>query len=122
MSYVISMKKVAIAVLVLGLAAVPAQAEESSLSLIEEGAKMFFKGILQGIEPAMKDLQGLVDEMQPQMRRFVEEMGPALGQLLSQIDDISAYHPPEMLPNGDIILRKKTPEETKPPKAGEIEL
>ena len=122
MSYVISMKKVATAVLVLGLAAVPAQAEESGLSLIEEGAKMFFKGILQGIEPAMKDLQGLVDEMQPQMRRFVEEMGPALGQLLSQIDDITAYHPPEMLPNGDIILRKKTPEETKPPKAGEIEL
>jgi len=30
------------------------------------------------------------------------------------IGDIDAYHPPEMLPNGDIILRRKTPLERGP--------
>jgi len=41
----------------------------------------------------------------------VAEMGPALADILGQIEDISNYHPPEMLPNGDIIIRKKTPAE-----------
>ena len=34
-------------------------------------------------------------------------MGPALETLLEAVEDFSAYHPPEVLPNGDIILRKK---------------
>jgi len=36
-------------------------------------------------------------------------MGPAFGELMGKIDDLSVYHPPEMLPNGDIILRRKAP-------------
>ena len=49
----------------------------------------------------------MIDEMEPALKEFVERMGPALETLLEAVEDFSAYHPPEVLPNGDIILRKK---------------
>lgn len=96
--------------------------EEDGFSLMEEGAKLFFRGIMEEMEPAMDDLRGLADEMQPALREFVEEMGPALADLLGKIDDLNAYFPPEMLPNGDIILRRKTPLEQAEEPQGEVEL
>ena len=70
--------------------------------------------------PAIDELQGLMNDMEPALRDFAQSMGPALSDLLSEVEDWSAYHPPEILPNGDIILRKKQREETAP--EGEIEL
>jgi len=103
-----------------------AQEEEGDdgLTLMERGAQLFFEGIMREMEPAMKDLEGLAERMGPELREFVDEMGPAFAKLLEQIDDFSAYHPPEMLPNGDIILRKKTPDEMEkePLDDGEIEI
>lgn len=95
------------------LTSVPAQAqdEERGLSLMERGAQMFLDGIMREMEPAMKDLQGLAEGMEPALRGFLDEMGPAFAELLGQIEDFSAYHAPEILPNGDIILRKKRPDE-----------
>jgi hypothetical protein len=50
-------------------------------------------------------------------------MGPALRDLMDQVGDLSAYHAPEVLPNGDIIIRRKTPQEMQDiPPDGEIEL
>lgn len=93
-------------------AALPLQAQdEDGFSLMERGAQLFFEGIQREMEPALNDLMGLAEDMEPALRNFVSEMGPAFVELLSQIEDLSAYHPPEILPNGDIILRKKTPEE-----------
>ena len=89
-----------------------AQAEEEGLSLMERGARLFMEGILKEMEPTLDNLQGLADEMGPALRSFAEEMGPALTDLLAKVEDWSVYHPPEILPNGDIILRKKLPEET----------
>jgi hypothetical protein len=88
-----------------------AQAEEEGLSLMERGARLFMEGILKEMEPTLDNLQGLADEMGPALRSFAEEMGPALTDLLAKVEDWSVYHPPEILPNGDIILRKKLPEE-----------
>jgi len=115
-----------IAAFAAGLAA-PVMAQESGededgLSLMERGAQLFFEGIMREMEPAMKDLQDLAEDMQPALRNFVQEMGPAFAELLGQIDDLNAYHPPEMLPNGDIIMRRKTPAEMEPPPEGEIEI
>lgn len=97
---------------------------DDGLTLMERGAQMFFEGIMREMEPAMKDLEGLAERMGPELRRFVDEMGPAFAELMKQIDDLSAYHPPEMLPNGDIILRKKTPDDMDqvPLEDGEIEI
>ncbi|WP_378213387.1 hypothetical protein U5922_005260 [Aquicoccus sp. G2-2] len=94
------------------------------LSLMQEGAKLFMRGILNEMEPAMEDLRSFSGRIEPGLRSFVQEMGPALGEILGKIDDFSAYHPPEMLPNGDIIIRRKSPIEQKQgnPDGNEIEL
>ncbi|WP_170331657.1 hypothetical protein [Ruegeria arenilitoris] len=86
----------------------PAQAEEETgKSLMEQGAELFFKGLRQEMEPTLEDLQGLVSQFGPAMQSFFEQMGPALAELAGEIEDWSAYEPPEILPNGDIIIRKK---------------
>lgn len=43
------------------------------------------------------------------LRGLLEEMEPALRDLRDRVGDLSAYHPPEILPNGDIIIRRKVP-------------
>lgn len=101
----------------LGLAAAqPLQAEEESgTSLMERGARLFMEGIMKEVEPTVDELQGLLGEMEPALRSFAEKMGPALTDLMQEVEDWSAYHPPEILPNGDIILRKKRADEMLPP-------
>lgn len=102
--------------LCLTLIAAPLAAEEKEdgLSLMEEGALLFFKGLQQQMEPALKEMEELAEEIGPALRSFADEMGPALGKLLDEVEDWSAYHPPEILPNGDIIIRRKTPDEASP--------
>ncbi|MGH1355641.1 MAG: hypothetical protein ACRBBS_11250 [Thalassovita sp.] len=112
--YIERMKQIFPPVAALTLCAAPAFAEDTQdngLSLMEEGAKLFFQGIMQEMEPAMDDLKSLADTMEPAMRQFVREMGPALADVLKKVDDLTLYHPPEMLPNGDIIMRRKEAQE-----------
>ena len=94
---------------------VPEAEEERGLSLMERGLSLFFDGLRREAEPALTELQRLMEEFEPAMRDFAAEMGPALRELLGEVEDWSAYHPPEMLENGDIIIRKKTPEERADP-------
>lgn len=99
--------------------------QDKGTSLMEEGAKLFFKGLMSEMEPALRELEGLADEMEPALRSFADEMGPALRGLMDKVEDWSAYHPPEILPNGDIIMRRKepmTPEEPPVTEPEEIEL
>lgn len=106
------------------LMAVPAAAQDGDegLSLMERGAKLFLEGIMREMEPALDDLQGMAEDLEPALRNFVQEMGPALAELMDQIGDLSSYHPPEILPNGDIIIRKKTPDEILSEPDGEVEI
>jgi len=91
-------------------------------SLMERGAEMFLEGLMQEMEPALDDLRGMAGEVGPAFREFMRQMGPALAEILGEIEDLSNYHPPEMLPNGDIIIRRKTPLAPEPPPEGEIEI
>ncbi|WGW02255.1 hypothetical protein [Tropicibacter oceani] len=123
------MKRIAAPLVALSLIAAPlaaqdAPAEEDGFNLMEEGARLFLRGLMSEVEPALKDLEGMAQEMKPFLDDFAAEMGPALKDLMGQVQDWSAYHPPEMLPNGDIILRKKTEQELADeiPEGGEIEL
>ena len=43
------------------------------------------------------------------MKGLMQEMEPALDELGGLLENLDAYHPPEVLPNGDIIIRRKTP-------------
>jgi len=79
--------------------AIPALAQdegETGRDLMAEALRLFMQGFMAEMEPALEDLQGFVE-------------------------DLNAYHPPEVLPNGDIIIRRKTPEEMGEPE-GDIEL
>lgn len=120
------MKQIALPLVLVSLMSVPLSAQEAEkddgLSLMEEGARLFFRGIIEEMEPAMDDLRGLAEEMRPALRSFVDEMGPALAELLDKVDDWTAYHPPEILPNGDIILRRKTPDEQLDEPQGEVDI
>lgn len=110
----VTMKRIGSIVAVLLVSVSPAYAqdeEEGGFSLMERGAQMFLEGIMREMEPTLNDLQGWAEDMEPALRGFMREMGPAFAELLSEIEDLSNYHAPEILPNGDIILRKKTPEE-----------
>ncbi|MGG7643662.1 AAA+ family ATPase [Rhodovulum sp. YNF3179] len=78
-----------------------------------------------------RKLQQGMDRLSEGTRLILEailgELAPVIEELQSMIDDLSAYEAPEMLPNGDIIIRRKpdapAPQEDLPPSdGGEIEL
>ncbi|WP_299553965.1 hypothetical protein [uncultured Tateyamaria sp.] len=107
------MKQIAVALCLIALAApVAAQQtdEDRSLSLMERGAQMLMEGLMREMEPAMDGLQDMAEEFGPALRDFTAQMGPALRDLLEEVEDWSVYHPPEMLENGDIIIRRKAPQ------------
>lgn len=121
------MKRLPAMLLATALTAVPlsASAQETELqdgfSLIEEGAKLLLKGLADEMRPKMEEF---ATEMEPKIRELAEDMAPLLEQFSDLVADLDAYHPPERLPNGDIILRRKTPleEGDTPSEEGEVEL
>lgn len=80
--------------------------ESPGRDLIEEGAKLLFRGLLNEAEPALRDLERFAGDIGPAMRMLREEMGPALADIIARIDDIKNYESPEILPNGDILIRR----------------
>jgi len=97
---------------------------EDEKSLMERGAEMFLRGLMTEMEPAIDDLRDFADEVAPRLEEFSEQLGPRLGEILTMIDDLANYQRPEVLPNGDIIIRRKpdAPDFTAPNNNGEIEL
>lgn len=49
----------------------------------------------------------LSDQARDTVEEFVKLVGPMLDQLSLFIKDLPTYHAPEVLPNGDIIIRRK---------------
>ena len=41
------------------------------------------------------------------LEKFLDEFGPALRDLEGQLRSLDQYEPPEILPNGDILIRRK---------------
>ena len=72
------------------------EAEAEGPSLMERGLSLFFEGFQQELEPALDGMAGALTEMKP-----------ALDELMAMVDDITNYSMPEMLENGDIIMRRK---------------
>jgi len=97
------MKQIAALFLVSSLTILPVSAQDENndisegMNLLEEGTRLLFEGMM-------------------------KEIGPALSQLEDKIVDLNMYHAPEVLPNGDIIIRRKTPDEIDEPEEGEIDL
>ena len=95
---------------------------EDSPSLMEEGANLFFQGLLQEMDPALDRLRGLADQVEPAMQDFADKMGPAFIEMMAIIDDIGNYDMPEFLPNGDIIIRRSPDAPPFTPPASEPEI
>lgn len=93
--------------LALSVAPATAQETEEGLDLMEEGAKLLLRGLMSEMEPALKELEDFAQDVGPAMQMLADEMGPALAKVLNSIDDISNYDAPEVLPNGDIIIRRR---------------
>jgi len=97
------MKYFAAYTLCAALAATPALAENDDslregMDLLSEGTRLLLKGLLGDIQPALRELE-------------------------DALNDLNAFHPPEVLPNGDIIIRRKVPKMVTPPgEESEIEL
>lgn len=129
MSYILAMHIRVLPVIALCLLTFPAAAleeQDDGTEQMRKGLELFMEGLRGEMAPALKDLKGLADQFGPSMRSFLQEMGPAFGEIIDSVKDWTDYHPPEMLPNGDIILRKKTapqpPAEPLPPPPGGIDL
>lgn len=93
---------------------------QEGMDLLGQGIDMLLRGLVDEIGPEL-------ERITPELREFAEGMGPMLGDLAEKMGDLNAYHPPERLPNGDIILRRKSPSELErqpldPPGEGEIDI
>ena len=128
------MKQIIATTALVALTTLPLAAQEAEVpedmsegfSLMKEGAKLLLRGLMSEMEPSIDDLKSMTDEM----ATLGETMGPALIALMAQIDDIRHYETPEVLPNGDIIIRRNSDAPTYVPpldiepdvETGEIEL
>lgn len=79
---------------------------EEGFSLMEEGAKLLFRGIMSEMEPAIDEFAGMAGELEPALEMLASEMGPALMELIQTLDSVRYYEAPEVLENGDIIIRR----------------
>lgn len=98
-------------ILAAALAAAPlaGHAQDSSdegSNAIEEGAQLFLRGLLEEVQPPLQELAGIGAKNLLTLQALVDEMGPAFAEVFEQIDSISYYQPPEILPNGDIVFRR----------------
>ncbi len=92
--------------------AAPLRAEPDASPPAEDGlAQPFFdlmermlRGFMTEIEPQLRDLERGLDALEPQVQNFLDQMR-----------GMTQYHPPEVLPNGDILLRRRAPDEIAPP-------
>ncbi|WP_281824103.1 hypothetical protein [Jannaschia rubra] len=97
------MKQIVLALL---LAATPAVAQDTDTDGgsgdMERGFRLFLDGLSEQMEPALRDLKGLARDAAPVLRRLQDELGEV-------VDDLDTYQAPEILPNGDILIRRKEP-------------
>ena len=101
------MKKIIALVFVISAAVSPLAAQKTEeppvsegFSLIEEGTKLIIRRLMSEMEPAL-------DEMREAMAQWGSEAGTKMAKLLSQIDNMKNYEVPVILPNGDIIIRRR---------------
>ncbi len=107
---------------VAALLAAPVAAQNDDLreggGLLRDGARSLFRGLVQEMEPALDELRGLADQAEPKLRALQEDVEPRLRALQNgiepmllglkdRIDDLANYQAPEVLENGDIILRRR---------------
>ena len=65
------------------------------------------RGLLEEVAPPLQELAGIANEYLPAFELFANEMGPAIAEVVSQIDSIAYYERPVIEANGDIVIRRR---------------
>ena len=81
----------------------PPDPGDQGISLMQQGAEMLLRHMMSKVDPGLEDMAQALKEAQPNLMK-----------LMALIDDIKNYHAPEVLQNGDILIRRKTPAELQP--------
>lgn len=79
-----------------------APAEDGLFTLMER----MLRGFITEAEPQLRDLERGLTDLEPELNRFLDRMR-----------DMTRYHPPEVLPNGDILIRRRQSDEEDAPDA-----
>ena len=100
-----------IALMPLALPAQDAQPPDSEMdqgmSLLQQGAELFLRGLMTEVQPQMQEMQKGLDDLGQKMGSALDQAQPWISALSSMVDDFGYYDPPERLPNGDILIRRK---------------
>lgn len=85
------------------------EAEEApgNTDLMREGLRLLFEGLSGGLDETMDQMGEAAEEAAPKLRDFVARMGPALVEALGKVGDLANYEAPVVLPNGDILIKRK---------------
>ncbi len=82
----------------------PPEAKGAPLApLFERFAEELMREALRDIQP---ELERFMAELEPELQRLMAEIMPRLQELANRVDSLRHYQMPEMLPNGDIIIRR----------------
>lgn len=81
---------------------------DQGMSLLQQGAELFLRGLMTEVQPQMQDMQKGLDDLGAKMGSALDQAQPWISALSSMVGDFGYYDPPERLPNGDIIIRRKS--------------
>lgn len=85
----------------------PPSEMDEGMSLLQQGAELFLRGLMTEVQPQMQDMQKGLDDLGAKMGSALDQAQPWISALSSMVDDFGYYDPPERLPNGDILIRRK---------------
>ena len=93
---------IALALVLAPLAAAQVVPDAEPPGAMERGLRLFLDGLRDEVEPGLQGLGDMARDAAPLLRGLQERLG-------SVVEDLDAYAAPEVLPNGDILIRRKTP-------------
>ncbi|GAB4269001.1 MAG: hypothetical protein Kow0013_20180 [Pararhodobacter sp.] len=65
-------------------------------------------------EECPRRLDGLLDDLLERVDPLLEQVNPWFSDLADMLGDLSGWHAPEVLPNGDILIRRRQSEPSSP--------
>ncbi|QPM91912.1 hypothetical protein [Pseudooceanicola algae] len=81
--------------------------EDENSSKMKQGLQLFLDGLSGGMGQTFDGMGQMAEDAAPALRDLFARLGPAWQEVLDQVKDFSDYEAPQILPNGDILIRRK---------------
>ena len=78
------------------------------------------EGLFNFMERMLRDFMTEAEPQLRQLERGLTELEPELDRLFDRMRGMTQYYPPEILPNGDILIRRRQVEEGTPEDTPEV--